>query len=255
MTSPVLVTGGTGRLGRRVVRRLRDAGCEVRVLSRHIHESTDGYEFVIGDLRTGQRLEQATEGVSTIIHCASDRKGDAEATRNLVRAAARTGSPHLVYISIVGVGSVSFGYFKSKLASERIVAESRLPWTTLRVTQFYDFILDGAQKATWLPVVPVPAGFRVQPIDPDDVAARLVELALGKPAGRVPDMGGPEVTDAAQMIREYLKVTHRRRGVLPIRLPGLSAIRHGALIPKQTMPGVTAGRRTWKEFLTANPGS
>ena len=95
---------------------------------------------------------------------------------------------HLVYISIVGVDQVSFGYMRSKLEAERIVAESGLPWTILRVTQFYDLILTGARTAQSLPLIPVPAGFLVQPIDPAEVAIRLVELALGEPVGRVPDM-------------------------------------------------------------------
>jgi hypothetical protein len=62
----------------------------------------------------------------------------------------------------------------------------------LRVTQFYDYVLTGLRRLARLPVVPVPAGFLVQPIDPEEVAARLVELTLGDPAGRVPDLGGPQ---------------------------------------------------------------
>ena len=79
---------------------------------------------------------------------------------------------------------------KAKLQAEQIVAESGLPWTILRVTQFYDYCLTNAQKLSRLPVVPVPAGFTVQPVDPHDVAGRLVELALAESAGRAPDMAG-----------------------------------------------------------------
>jgi uncharacterized protein YbjT (DUF2867 family) len=82
------------------------------------------------------------------------------------------------------------------------MADSGLPWTILRVTQFYDYCLTGVRKLARLPVVPVPAGFRVQPIDPDEVAARLVELTLGEPAGRVPDMGGPQVTSWDDLLRD-----------------------------------------------------
>ena len=108
-----------------------------------------------------------------------------------------------MYISVVGADRIPvvsgidramFGYFASKLAAERVVADSGLPWTTLRATQFHDLILDGGAIMAKLPVMPVPAGFRFQPIDAGEVAARLVELALGTPAGLVPDMAGRRCT-------------------------------------------------------------
>ena len=256
MTSPILVTGGTGTLGRLIVRRLREAGCELRVLSRRSRAAEDGIEFVTGDLATGEGIEAAVEGAEIIVHCAGSSKGDEDKARNLVRAASRAGAAHLVYISVVGadripIGSrvdrAMFGYFGSKLAAERIVADSSLPFTMLRATQFHDLILTVAQQMAKLPVVPLPAGFRVQPVDADEVAARLVELTLGEPAGRVPDMGGPRVYGAAELLRVYLRASHRRRLIVPIWLPGKAArvFRTGAnLAPEQAV-----GRRTWEEFL------
>jgi uncharacterized protein YbjT (DUF2867 family) len=250
MTSPVLVTGGTGRLGRLVVRRLHDAQCEVRVLTRRSRESADGIEFVVGDLATGEGIEAAVDGVAAIVHCATSSRGDVDATRNLVRAASGAGTPHLVYVSIVGIDQISsWGYPKAKLQAEHVVAGCGLPWTILRVTQFYDYILSGVRKLARLPVVPVPAGFAVQPIDPDEAAARLVELTLGKPAGRVPDLAGPQVTSWAGLLRGYLQASHRRRWVVPVRIPGTRAVRAGGLLPP---PGHAAGRRTWEQFLTAS---
>jgi uncharacterized protein YbjT (DUF2867 family) len=245
---PILVTGGTGTLGRLVVRRLRDQGRNVRVLSRCAHESENGIEFVSGDLLKGEGLAHALGGVSIIVHCASSTKGDADATRNLVHAAsALPEAPHLVFISIVGADRVSFGYIRSKLEAEGVVADSGLPWTTLRVTQFYDLILSGAKMVAKLPVVLLPAGIVVQPIDPDEVAARLVELALGEPAGRVSDMGGPQVANAADLIRAYLRATGRRRPVVQIWMPGTRAIRAGGLLVRE--PAHDSGLRTWEEFL------
>ncbi len=136
MTSPILVTGGTGTLGRLVVRRLRDAGCNVRVLSRRSHKSGDGIEFMTGDLATGEGIEAAVDGIETIVHLAGSAKGDEDKARNLVRAASGVGAQHLVYISVVGADSIPivsrvdramFGYFESKLAAERVVADSGLP--------------------------------------------------------------------------------------------------------------------------------
>jgi uncharacterized protein YbjT (DUF2867 family) len=91
--------------------------------------------------------------------------------------------------------------FASKLAAERVVADSGLPWTTLRATQFHDLILTVARQMARLPLIPVPAGSRVQPVDAGEVADRLAELALGTPAGLVPDMAGPRVYGAAEPIR------------------------------------------------------
>src|SRR5918998_4168350 len=257
-TSPILVTGGTGTLGQHVVRRLKDAGCDVRVLSRRNPETGDGIEFVTGDLATGEGIEAAVEGAGTVVHLAGSAKGDEDKARNLVRAASRAVAQHLVYISVVGAERIPvesgldramFGYFAAKRAAERIVEDSGLPWTILRATQFHDLMLMVAQQMAKLPVVPLPAGFRVQPIDADEVAARLVELALGEPAGLVPDMGGLRVYGAAELLRSYLRATkRRRRPIVPVPLPGRAAraFRDGAnLVPEREV-----GRRTWEQFLT-----
>ncbi len=256
MTSFILVTGGTGTLGRLVTPLLLDAGCRVRVLSRRGHESGDGVEYVTGDLATGDGIEAAVDGVETIVHCAGSTKGDEDKTRNLVRAASRAGSPHLVYISVVGADRVPvvsgvdramFGYFAAKRASERVVADSGLPWTTLRATQFHDLTLMTVRAMAKLPVIPVPAGIRFQPVDTGEVATRLVELTLGEPSGMVPDIAGPRAYEMKDLVRSYLRATHRRRLILPVKLPGKAAraFRAGAnLAPEQAV-----GHRTWEDFL------
>jgi uncharacterized protein YbjT (DUF2867 family) len=258
MTSPILVTGGTGTLGRLVVQRLLDAGRNVRVLSRRSHKAEAGIEFMTGDLATGEGIEPAVDGVETIVHLAGSAKGDEDKARNLVQAASRAGAPHLVYISVVGADRIPvvsgvdrnmFGYFASKRAAEKVIEDSGLPFTTLRATQFHDLMLMVAQALAKLPVVPVPAGFRVQPVDADEVAARLVELTLGESAGLVLDMGGPRVYGAADLFRGYLQASkRRRRPIVPLWLPGKAAraFRGGAnLAPEQAV-----GHRTWEEFLT-----
>jgi uncharacterized protein YbjT (DUF2867 family) len=248
MTSPVLVTGGTGRLGRSVVARLADVGCDVRVLARRQRDTRPEVTFFTGDLLRGEGIEPAVRGVGTIIHCATSTKGDADATGNLVTAAASAGSPHFVQPSIVGIDSMAaWGYVKAKLEVEQIVQNSGLPWTILRITQFYSYCFENSRKLAKFPLVaPVPAGFRVQPVDSREVAARLVELALGDPAGRAPDMSGPEVSSWRDMFRSYLAATHRRKWLVPMPVPGSKAVRHGALLPT---PGHTEGIRTWDQFL------
>lgn len=80
-----------------------------------------------------------------------------------------------------------------------------------------------AQGMAKLPVMPVLAGFQFQPVDTDEVAARLVELTLSEPAGMVPNMGGPQVYDIADLLREYLRARHQRRLIVPVPLPGKAA--------------------------------
>jgi uncharacterized protein YbjT (DUF2867 family) len=269
VTSPILVTGGTGTLGRLVVAQLRDAGRDVRVLSRgrrqggeDLREGATGIEFVTGDLATGEGIEAALAGTEIIVHCAGSAKGDEDKARHLVQAASLAGARHLVYISVVGddripIGSgvdrAMFGYFGSKLAAERLVADSGVPWTTLHATQFFDLILMTAQQMAKLPLIPVPAGFRFQPIDAGEVASRLVELALGTPAGLVPDMAGPRVYEMGELLRGYLRAIGKHRPIIPVWLPGKAAraLRAGANLA----PDRAVGRRTWEEFLAERVSS
>jgi uncharacterized protein YbjT (DUF2867 family) len=257
MTAPILVTGGTGTLGRLVAPRLREAGRHVRILSRRSHEPANAIEFMVGAVATGAGLDRAVDGVGTIVHLAGSASGDEEKARNLVRAAARAGARHLVYISVVGADRVPvvsgvdramFGYFAAKRAAEQVIAGSGLPWTTLRATQFHASMLMVARQMAKLPVIPVPAGFRFQPVDAGEVAARLVELALGEPAGLVPGVAGPRVYGMAELLRGYLRASGRRRLILPIWLPGraAAAMRAGANLA----PNRAVGRHTWEDFLT-----
>ncbi len=262
VASPILVTGGTGTLGRLVVARLQDAGRDVRVLSRHGREGGEGIEFVTGDLAKGEGIDAAVEGAEIIVHCAGSSKGDDDKARHLVRVASQAGARHLVYISVVGadrvpmasgIDRVMFGYFGAKLGAERVVADSGLPWTTLRATQFHELTFTTVRQMAKLPVIPVPSGFRFQPVDAGEVAARLVELALGTPAGLVPDMGGPRVYPMADLVRGYLRARGKHRPIVPVRIPGQAAraLRDGANLA----PDRAVGRRTWEDFVAARVGS
>lgn len=253
---PILVTGGTGTLGRHVVRRLSEAGLDVRVLTRRTGKHENGVRFITGDLLSDAGLDAAVDGAATIIHCAGSNKGDEVVTQNLVHAAARAGRPHLVYISVVGaermpvsgrIDRMMFSYFDMKRKAEQVIAGSGLPWTTIRATQFYDLIFMVVETLAKSPIVPVPSGIEFQPVDSDEVAARLVDLALGQPSGLVPDIAGPRVYGTAELIRGYLERTHRHRLLLPLWLPGKAAraLRAGANLA----PEHAVGTRTWEEFL------
>lgn len=251
VAAPILVTGGTGRLGRLIVPRLLAAGRDVRVLSRHQQDAADDVDYVTGDLLTGDGIEAAVQGVGTVLHLAgaANAKGDDGATRNLVHAASRAGVRHLVHISVIGADLVPLGYFTTKLAAEQAVVDSGLPFTILRAAQVHDLVLSMVQAMAKLPVVPVPGGFRFEPVDADEVAARLAELTLGGPAGRVADLAGPEVHAMGELLGEYLQLNGKRRWLVPVRMPGKAgrAYRDGQNLSRE---GATAGIRTWEDFLT-----
>ncbi|MFJ8846853.1 SDR family oxidoreductase [Streptomyces cyaneofuscatus] len=237
----ILVTGATGTLGRQVAERLRTEGADVRGLSRR----SPSYAV---DLRDGKGLDAAVDGVDTIVHCASSpRGGDDRAAGYLIDAARRAGAPHLVYISIVGVDRVPLGYYTLKRRVERMIEDSGLGATIQRTTQFHDLVLSVVSGAAKLPVLPVPAGVSVQPVDSGEVADRLAALALGAPAGRVPDLGGPEVREFSGLAGAYLRATGRRRRVVPVRLAGkaYAGFRGGGHLS----PEHAVGTVTFEEFL------
>ncbi|MCW2643375.1 MAG: hypothetical protein JWP76_5681 [Dactylosporangium sp.] len=249
----ILITGGTGTLGSVLVRQLRDAGRPVRVLSRRPRpaDADPDLDWATGDLATGTGLDAALDGIATVIHAASDPRtsgSDVEAANRLL-AAARTGHPHLVYVSIVGVDRVPLKYYREKLAVERLVERSELPGTIQRITQFHTLVLTLLRGAAKLPVVAVPAGTSFQPIDVPEAAAQLIRVASGLALGRAPDLGGPEVRSAADLARAYLRSRGRRRPVVPVRLPG--AVARGYRDGGHLAPDHLGGGRTWEEFLAA----
>lgn len=256
-TSPVLLTGGTGTLGRQVLPLLRAAGRTVRVLTRSPRDCADeGVTYVVGDLaRDGDPgTAAALDGVDTVVHLAGASRGDDMTTGHLTRpAVAAGGVRHVVLISVIGAGAVPLGYLRTKRAAEQVVADSGLPWTVLRAAQFHDLVFMVARGAAKLPVVPVPSAVRLQPVDVRDVAARITELALAAPAGRVPDLAGPAVHPLPELVRSYLRATSKRRPLLPVPLPGKvgRAYREGANL---TLEGADHGTGTWEDFLAAKVG-
>ncbi|MBF6332775.1 SDR family oxidoreductase [Nocardia transvalensis] len=248
MAAKILVTGGTGTLGRHVVPGLLTAGQELRVLSRSPRANTPGIEYVRGDLTKGHGIDAAVAGIDTIVHLAGDAKTDDVATRHLVDAAAGVG--HLVFIGVTAAERIPLGYFRAKLAAERAIEESGIPFTTLRAAQFHDLIFDALRTLAKLPVVPLLPG-RMQPVETAEVAHRLVELTLGEPQGRVSDLAGPEVLDFRALVRTFLQATGKRRLMVPIPFPGKAgrAFRNG-----DNLTFETHGKRTWAEYLAERVG-
>ena len=134
-------------------------------------------------------------------------------------------------------------YYQAKADAEQLVEQGEVPWSILRATQFHTLLDRFLGPFRWLPGVPAPVGWQVQPVDPDVVADALAELALGEPQGRCPDLGGPEVLTVRQIIRTWIEARGAWQCALPVPVPGAAsqAVRRGRLCLDD---GETAGR-TW----------
>jgi uncharacterized protein YbjT (DUF2867 family) len=248
----VLVTGGSGVLGRSVVQWLVEAGHVPRVLSRRGRAGTNDGEWAIADLATSRGLPEALAGVDVVIHAASSpfrqsRHVDVEGTRRLLRHAREAGVRHLIYPSIVGINRIPFGYYRDKLAAEDAIAASDVPWTILRATQFHELLDFALRTLDRLPVLLLPAGFQFQPVDSAEVAAALAAQVDAGPAGRLPDFGGPEILSVEEITRAWLAAEGRRKPVLSLPLPGVAA--RGFRQGYNTNAAAKRGRTTWAEWL------
>ena len=219
----VLVTGGTGILGRHVVQRLRQRGHRARIFSREPRGHVDAVQ---GNLKTGANLERALAGMDAIVHAATEARqslrsrGDIKGTRNLVKVAQQKGIKHLVYISIVGIDEVAYPYYRTKLAVEQIVKQGAIPWSILRATQFHDLMEIRLRGASRVPgITAIPFDWKYQPVDAKEVAARLVEVVLSDPRGMLEDFGGPEVRDFKSIAQAWLIARKERRRLINLPMP------------------------------------
>lgn len=219
----ILVTGGSGSLGRPTVELLRAAGHDVRVLSR----STGG------DLTTGAGVSEALVGVETLLHLAtSASRKDVAQAQLLVDAAVASGVQHIVFISIVGVDVVPYSYYRAKLASEKVIELSGIPYTILRATQFHSFVAMVPRAQRRLPVI-FSLNVPDQPIAVEEVARRLVELVEAGASGHVADIGGPEQLTLRSAIDIWQHAAGTRKPVWTIPLGGrmMRSMRAGDHMP------------------------
>jgi uncharacterized protein YbjT (DUF2867 family) len=220
----VLVTGGTGAVGSRVVLSLRESGHRVVVMSRR---EGSGPDLRRADLATGEGLAEAVAGMEAIVHAGSaaadvtkTKATDVEGTRRLLEAARSAGVGHLVYISIVGMEGVAYPYYRAKLAAEAIIQEGSVPWTILRATQFHTLMELFLGIFARVPgLMPVPYRWQFQPVDPSEVGARLAELAVGSPRGMLPDFGGPEVREFKSLAESWRRARGLRKPMFNLPLP------------------------------------
>jgi uncharacterized protein YbjT (DUF2867 family) len=243
--SIVLVTGGSGTLGQHLVPVLAGRGHEVRVLSRRPGAGTH-----VGDLATGEGVAAAADGAELVVHAASDPRlgrSDPAQTANLLSALEAAGScRHLLYVSIVGVDAIPFGYYRIKLDCERLIEAGPVPSTALRATQFHELLARGLSAVGRWPISPLPLELVFQTVAAAEVAVRAAEVLDGEPLRRAPDFGGPQVLSLWQMAGAWRAVHGWPRRVFNVRLPGRGyrAFADGLA----TCPAHADGHQTWAEF-------
>jgi uncharacterized protein YbjT (DUF2867 family) len=241
--SSILVTGGSGVLGSHIARLLRERGDDVRVLSRQPDVGTHR-----GDLTSGDGIADALDGIELVVHAASDTpqgRTDLRQTRTLLDAGQHL--RHLVYVSIVGIDAMPYGYFGRKLACEQAIAGGLVPHTIQRATQFHELLERGLRAAGRLPLAPLPLAWQVQPIAAAEVAQRIVALLGEEPGGRAVDLGGPEVLTAKRVVNLWRARHERPRTVANVHPLGRTAraFRRGL----NTTPEHADGVQTWEQFV------
>ncbi|GEP56905.1 SDR family oxidoreductase [Reyranella soli] len=208
----IVIIGGTGLIGSKTVAILRRAGHEVVAAS-----PNSGVNTI-----TGEGLKEALTGAHVVIDLANSPSFEDKAVlaffetsgRNLLAAEATAGVQHHVALSIVGTDrSPDNGYFRAKVAQEKLITASGIPYTIIRSTQFLEFLRGIAAEGTKGDKVRISSGL-FQPIASDDVAAIVAEVALGAPRNGIVEIAGPERAPFNEIIARYLKAIGDPREVV-----------------------------------------
>ena len=208
----IVVVGGTGLIGKKVVSNLLQRGHEVVAAA-----PSSGVNTI-----TGEGLAEALAGAQVVVDVANAPLWDDKAVmeffetsgRNLLAAEAAAGVGHHVALSVVGTERLlTSGYFRAKLAQENLIKASPIPYTIVRATQFFEFVGGIAQAATEGQTVRVPAAL-MQPIVSDDVAAAVADIALAQPRNGMVELAGPEPIRQDELVRQFLSATGDPRTVV-----------------------------------------
>ncbi len=228
----IIVIGGTGLIGTKVVKNLRDKGHEVVAAS-----PSKGINSV-----TGEGLAEALVGAQVVVDVANAPSWEDKAVleffetsgRNLLAAEAAAEVGYHVALSVVGTDRLlASGYFRAKMAQENLIKASSIPYTIVRATQFFEFVGGIAQSATEGQTVRLPPVL-MQPIVSDDVAAVMADAALAEPLNGTVDLAGPEAIRQDDLVRRFLKATGDARTVIT----DPKALYYGIAVNDQSlMPG------------------
>jgi uncharacterized protein YbjT (DUF2867 family) len=246
----IVVIGGSGRIGSKVVENLRRGGHEVMAAS-----PSTGVNTI-----TGEGLADALVGADVVVDVANAPVWEDKAVleffetsgKNLLAAEAKAGVRHHVALSVVGTERLlSSGYFRAKLAQEALIKATPIPYTIVRATQFFEFVGGIAQEATKGQTVRVPAAM-MQPIASDDVAAAVANVALAEPLNGIVETAGPDPIRQDELVRQFLEATGDPRTVVT----DANALYYGiALNDRSLTPGDNPilGPTHFKDWLASLP--
>jgi uncharacterized protein YbjT (DUF2867 family) len=207
----IVIVGGTGLIGTKLVKNLRDRGHEVVAAS----PSSGVNTF------TGEGLAEVLTGAQVVVDVANAPQWDDKAVleffetagRNLLTAETAAGVKHHVALSIVGADRLpASGYLRAKVAQENLIKASKVPFTIVRSTQFFEFVKGIAQSATEGQTARLSPGM-MQPIAADDVAAALTDVAVAEPVNGTIEIAGPEPIRMDEFVRQFLSATKDARKV------------------------------------------
>lgn len=208
----IVVIGGSGLIGTKLVNNLRQLGHDVVAAS-----PSSGVNTI-----TGEGLAEALAGAQIVVDVANSPSFEDKAAleffetsgRNLLAAEAAAGVGHHVALSVVGTDRLlQSGYFRAKMAQEDLIKASKVPYTILRSTQFFEFLSGIAQSATDGQTVRLSRAF-VQPVVSDDVAAALADVTLGAPQNGTVELAGPERVRLDELVRRFLSANQDGRQVV-----------------------------------------
>jgi uncharacterized protein YbjT (DUF2867 family) len=208
----IVVIGGTGLIGSKVVTKLGEAG----------HEAVAASPDTGVDTLTGDGLAGAVEGASVLIDVSNSPSFEDAAvlsffetsTRNLLAAEAAAGVGHHVALSVVGTDRLAeSGYFRAKIVQETLIRDSSIPWSIVHATQFFEFMGSIADEATEGTTVRLPPAL-VQPIAAEDVATAVARTAVGAPVNGIVEVAGPEQFPLDELIRQVLEARDDPRQVV-----------------------------------------
>jgi uncharacterized protein YbjT (DUF2867 family) len=208
----LIVIGGTGLIGTKVVKDLREKGHEVVAAS-----PSQGINSV-----TGEGLAEALVGAQVVVDVSNSPSWEDKAVleffekseHNLAAAEAAAGVGHHVALSVVGTDRMlASGYFRAKMAQENLIKASKIPFTIVRATQFFEFVGAIAQFSTEGATVRLPSAL-MQPIVSDDVAAALADVAIAEPLNDTVEVAGPEPIRMDELVRRFLSAKGDPRKVI-----------------------------------------
>lgn len=208
----IVVIGGTGLIGSKLVNKLKDKGHEVIAASPSMGINT----------LTGEGLKEALKGANVVVDVSNSPSFEDKAvleffetsTRNLLKAEQSAGIKHHVALSVVGTDRLTdSGYFRAKLVQENLIKSSSIPYTIVRATQFFEFLNSIIQSSIVGQTVHLPIAY-IQPIAADDVAEALLQATLEKPTNGISDIAGPKRYRFAEVVEIYLKATNDFRKVI-----------------------------------------